>query len=94
MKMIDTKLTNANSTSHDLAVLSADELDAVTGGGGTPITFEVPYSVGIYMGVAAAGAAFGTLPGAAMLACAAMVGADGLLNAWAENKMSNVRKSN
>ena len=94
--MIETKFRTINSTPHDLAALTADQLDTVSGGGGISFTFEVPYSIGIYIGAAAVAAQVGAVAagGIGGLAFAAGMGADGLLNAWAESKMSNTRKSN
>lgn len=93
--MIETKFTTAASTPHALVVLTADELDAVSGGGPT-LSIEVPASWVIYANVATAGAVAGAAAAGGLggLVCAAMMGADGLLNSWAESKMSNTRKSN
>ncbi len=91
--MIETRFTTADSTPHAL-LLTADELDAVSGGGVT-VSFEIPYSWVIYANVASATSLVGSPTGAMFVAGVAAVGAvDGLLNAWAESKMSNTRKSN
>jgi|KBSMisStandDraft_5_1062788.scaffolds.fasta_scaffold1856935_2 hypothetical protein len=93
--MIETKFMTANSTPQDLVVLTANELDAVSGGT-TTVSFEIPTSWVIYANVAAASSLLGMAAagGVGGLAFAAAVGADGLLNAWADHKMSTTRKSN
>jgi hypothetical protein len=93
-KMIETKFTTADPTPHALVALTANELDAVSGGS-TTVSFEIPTSWVIYANVASIMAVAGTPTGAVYCAGAAAFGAvDGLLNAWADHKMSTTRKSN
>jgi hypothetical protein len=94
-KMIETEFMTANSTPHNLVVLTANDLDAVSGGT-TTVSFAIPTSWVIYANLAAASGLAGTIAGGGVagIAAAGWVAADGLLNAWADSKMSNTRKSN
>jgi hypothetical protein len=60
------------------------------------VSFEIPTSWVIYANLAAASSFATTVAagGPFGIAVAGWVAADGLLNAWADSKMSNTRKSN
>jgi hypothetical protein len=90
--MINTNLTTTDSTSHALAVLTAHELDAVSGGG---FTVEIPYSVGILINISAAAGLAGMVAasGPGGMAIGAGTVAQGLFDSWMESKMSNVRRA-
>lgn len=89
--MIDPKFSAGDSTSNGLMPLTADELATVTGG----TTFELPFSWGIGITAAAVAGSLGAFAasGPGGLAFAAGFAGGTLLDAWADSRATNVRRS-